>query len=387
MRQTPIKVLFDDSGSARAMERLAASLSADPEVRALMVLGCDANGWTPAEVDPVLSSLSKPVFGGIFPKIIHGQCALDRGVLVIGLPCQADIHVIPALSDPAADYEAALEAAAAEWTVGGGTFVVFVDGLSKRIAALVEALFAVFGLGQNYVGGGAGSLSFAQKPCLITPSGLAADAALLVRLAIESGVGVAHGWQPFGESMKATETEHNTVLSLDWHPARERYQQLVEAHSGRSFTTDSFFDLAKSYPLGISRLDGEVVVRDPLTTDARGGLVCVGEVPAGSFVYLLHGTPENLVAAAAYARRMAAETAAPRAAAPTPAFFIDCISRALFLEDRLGEELAAAAGGGDLFGAMTLGEIANSSRAYLEFYNKTAVVALLAPSAGRRGRS
>jgi hypothetical protein len=65
----------------------------------------------------------------------------------------------------------------------------------------------------------------------------------------------------------------------------------------------------------------------------------------------------------------------------------DCISRALFLEDRLGEELAAAAGGGDLFGAMTLGEIANSSRAYLEFYNKTAVVALLSPSAGRRGRS
>ena len=58
-------------------------------------------------------------------------------------------------------------------------------------------------------------------------------------------------------------------------------------------------------------------------------------------------------------------------------FFIDCISRVLFLKDRFPEEIHAVRHKGlPLFGACTIGEIANSGKDYLEFYNKTAVVAI-----------
>jgi len=60
----------------------------------------------------------------------------------------------------------------------------------------------------------------------------------------------------------------------------------------------------------------------------------------------------------------------------------DCISRALFLQDHFAQELAAVAQGqSPLFGALTIGEIANSGRSYLEFFNKTTVVARLGETA------
>ena len=59
-------------------------------------------------------------------------------------------------------------------------------------------------------------------------------------------------------------------------------------------------------------------------------------------------------------------------------FFIDCISRVLFLEGDFEQELQAVSRSGiPLIGALTLGEIANSRNDYLEFYNKTSVVGVL----------
>jgi hypothetical protein len=59
---------------------------------------------------------------------------------------------------------------------------------------------------------------------------------------------------------------------------------------------------------------------------------------------------------------------------------IDCISRSLFLGTDFQRELAAIDDGLPMVGALTLGEIANSGRDFLEFYNKTAVVGLIATS-------
>jgi hypothetical protein len=375
-----MRVLYEAQGGVEHFERLAASLITDPEVEGLMVLACDANAWTPTVLNPVLKALSKPVFGGVFPQIIHNGRNEEKGTLVIGLPRCPEPICIRELSDLSTDYTALLEPWADRWAVhtdsGEDSLIVFVDGLSKRISALVESLFDCFGLERNFIGGGVGSLSFIQRPCLITPDGLIADAALVVRLPMGCGVGVAHGWQPISDSMKVTEADCNVIQSLDWQPAFEVYRQLVEAHSGRVLTPGNFFNIAKSYPFGINKMDSELVVRDPLMPDDAQGLVCVGEVPKGSFVRLLHGSPESLIAAAARARVLAEQSTPPLTGTEPVVFFIDCISRALFLGDRIVDELQTAAAGRTLFGAMTLGEIANNGKEYLEFYNKTSVLAM-----------
>lgn len=374
-------VQFDSQGSVEALAASLRTMEKDPTVQGILVLACDGNEWPPETVDPILKNASKPILGGIFPQIIYDHSNQERGTILVGLPTAPDVAVVSQLSSPDADYSSVLAPYATAWTgkadSQADTLLVFVDGLSTRIAALVESLFYCFGLERNILGGGAGSLSFIQKPCLLTPSGLLGDAALVARLPMRSGIGVSHGWQPISNSMKVTAANYNVIQSLDSRPAYEVYRELVEAHSGRTFTDTNFFDIAKGYPFGINKLGGEVVVRDPLQVDDNQGLICVGEVPKDSFVRILSGTPESLIAAAATARDLALQSAPGPNVDQLTGFFIDCISRVLFLGDRIKDELNTAGGDGPLFGALTLGEIANTGRDYLEFYNKTAVVALL----------
>ncbi|SPF40896.1 hypothetical protein SBDP1_320012 [Syntrophobacter sp. SbD1] len=76
-------------------------------------------------------------------------------------------------------------------------------------------------------------------------------------------------------------------------------------------------------------------------------------------------------------RRLALE-AFPDKCEPGLKIIMDCISRVLFLGDRFREEIEVVNHGTrPTIGACTIGEIGNCGTEYLEFYNKTAVVAVL----------
>ncbi|NCA83897.1 MAG: histidine kinase, partial [Opitutae bacterium] len=344
------------------------------EVRSLLALSCEKNGFAPELVDGTLRSCPKPVFGGVFPGVVFGGAHYSRGTVMVGLSSPVRVVGVRNIDAEEAGYEETLER---EAVFAGGPrsmCFVFVDGMSRRISAFTEALFNAFGPSLNYVGGGAGALS-GRKPCLFTPDGMIENAAIVVFTDIPGGVGAAHGWSPVSVPIKVTGSRMNVIDTLNWEPAFEIYRRIVESHSGRSFASNKFFDLAKGYPLGIGRLDAEFVVRDPLMNIGES-LVCVGEVPEGSFVSVLHGDAESLLKGAVRAEEIARESF-PAKAAPRALFLADCVSRALFLEDDFPRELAALAGPEPLFGALTVGEIANNGREYLEFYNKTAAVAIL----------
>lgn len=364
----------DREGDAATLHAMLARVAAAPEVGLVLVLACDANGFTPAQLDPALHACAKPLLGGVFPQIMVAREKLERGSIVAGLRCRASVLTVRDLSASGTDFEGLL--ADALLPAGtGGTMFAFVDGLARRIGDLIEALFNTHGLEIDYIGGGAGSLSLQRTPCILGNQGMLGDAAVLALTDIVAGVGVAHGWQSVSGPYKVTESDRNTLISLDWRPAFDVYREVVEAHAGKRFADHAFFDLAKAYPFGIARLDDEMVVRDPLIEDA-GRLVCVGELPRGAYVHILHGDPTSLVAAAAHAASLGAQAYRGSEGGET-LLFVDCISRVLFLGDGFGAELDAVNRGVPLIGALTLGEIANSGREYLEFYNKTAVVGLI----------
>ena len=80
------------------------------ELGAILVVVCDYDGCGPDVVDPVLRECNKPVFGGMFPRLIHGPSLLQQGMIVVGLPYAVDVKVVRGLSDQAADYEDAIDA-------------------------------------------------------------------------------------------------------------------------------------------------------------------------------------------------------------------------------------------------------------------------------------
>jgi hypothetical protein len=372
----PMKILLDKTGTAEALENLLMTAQADSDVQALLIMACDANEFTKEQIDPILNKINKPVFGGIFPEIMHQTSKLEKGTIVAGFSNSAEIHIIPNLSDMDVNYEDILDEQIPD-SPHARTMFVFVDGLAQRISALIDSLFNIFGLEMNYIGGGAGSLSFVQKPVLFTNEGLMQDAAILALTDIPSGVGVNHGWTDIGGPFKVTESDCNVIKTLDWKPAFQVYKEVVEKHSGKRFTENNFFDIAKGYPFGLSKIGAEKIVRDPLSIDTNEYMICVGEVPQDVFIHILNGNTETLVNAAKKALTLAVESFTP-GVAQKATFFIDCISRVLFLDNEFSKELHAVYNESvPLIGALTLGEIANNGKDYLEFYNKTAVIGVL----------
>ena len=346
----------------------------------ILIFGCDQNQWPTDQFNALMQGTHTSVLGGIFPAVSRDAQRHEKGAVLIGLEERADTALITGMSSPEADYEQQLLDQIEQWDHASTetTLIVLVDGLARRISRLVEDLFFTFGLENNFVGGGAGSLSFEQKPCIVTPNGLEVDVALIMQLPRASAIGVTHGWTAISEALEVTEADRNVIKTLNWKPAFEAYKAVVDAHSPNPMEKAAFFDTAKSYPLGLQKLDGEIVVRDPLLVQNESELVCVGEVPQGAFVRILNGNPDSLLEAAREARLLVSSSAA---GADNQLLLFDCISRALFLGDGIDDELKALTQGEPSVGAFTLGEIANSGQDYLEFLNKTTVLARLAKPA------
>ncbi len=335
-----------------------------------------AEGGEPdlAGIQGALRQAGIPSFGGLFPGVIWDARQRERGVILARLPLHQPPALITGLGQ--GGYEERLRALADQLGDDPATALILVDGLSPRLGALMHALYAAFGEGVTYLGGGAGSLSLQPTPCVFTGEGLAGDAMVLALLDLPARLGVRHGWIPVGQPLLSTQTQGNRIRELNWQPAYELYRDAVQRDGGAAPNRDAFFDVAKGYPFGIYREGAEPVVRDPIAVEGSD-ILCVGEVPENALLQVLHGEPDRLIAAA----RRAAQDSAIQGG--ENAFVVDCISRVIFLEDRFREELEAVRDGmalpadRTLPGILSLGEIASNGDQYLELFNKTIVVGQL----------
>ena len=340
-----------------------------PSVSGLLVLAASDDTGTSPAVDEALRQCPVPVFGGRFPGILFEGDHYDQGAVVVSLSAEPTTTVVTELSDPETRVRDQLNEQVAEPC--DTTAFVFVDGFADRIEALCQRLFESYGVECTFVGGGAGSLSGPQTPCLFTGEGVIEDGAVLATVEAPSSIGVSHGWEEVDGPFRVNRADGGTLSMLGSESALTVYRRIVEADSGRSLSEAEFFEVAKSYPFGISRLNEEKIVRDPFSVEADGAINCFGEIPEGEFIHVLTGDRNSVIEAADDATRAALASAG---AGPLVAF--DCISRRLYLDEAFDEELVAIGEPGDpAVGALTIGEIANGDDGHLQFYNKTVVVA------------
>ena len=277
-----------------------------------------ANEWGPHEIDPLVKNQRLPIFGGIYPKLLMGNEVLERGALLLGVTAEPHIAIVPGLSDPQTDFEDAIDYAIGseydyEETITdfssysrigafGQTTLVFFDGLATRISPFVEGLFNILGVEENYIGGGAGSPTLEPMPCLITPAGVIADAAMMVGLNWHSGIGVAHGWERASGPFIVTEANGPRVKSLNWRPAVDVYCEAIAAVTGEAVSAENLLSLATKYPLGLTRLGGDYIVRDAMKIDGDE-IIFMGDVPVQSHVDLLHGDKKQIIEATKAAQK------------------------------------------------------------------------------------
>jgi len=162
------------------------------------------------------------------------------------------------------------------------------------------------------------------------------------------------------------------------------YRGVVERDMQVKMTPENFYQVAGAYPFALRKHEQEAVVRCAVAVGEGGSLVCVGDVPENAVLSILKGEPAQLVQAAGRAARDARPHDPSQV---THTLVADCISRAYLLGDRFPEEMAAineglgaSARACSPLGVLTLGEIASHGEGYLEYFNKTCVVASLGAS-------
>ena len=331
-------------------------------------------------VTEMISALNRKgivFFGGIFPNIIYGDRKYDEGAIMEILPVLEKPFLIKGLDTE----DIILPNFEKEITEGRDkdyAAIIILDGLTSNISLFLAKLFNRLGNLVHYFGGGAGSLTMKQDPCVFTAEGFVQDAAIVTFVKLRTILGVRHGWKQIMGPVVATKTRKNVIMELNWRNAFEVYREVVDADSGTRLTKKDFFNTAKAYPFGIYSEGGEDIVRESIAVNEKGELVCVGEVPENAMLSILKGTKSSLIQAAGQAIESCRH---PDGRKIRCCLVIDCISRVLFLEDDFTEELATVQAGigsisADIIpeGILTLGEISSYGAGIPEFLNKSIVV-------------
>lgn len=365
--------IYIPKNNCKQLTSVLNQLHLDDSVKSVLFLMADEDKYSKLEIEPLLHSFRKPLIGGIFPELIYKGKRVKNGVLLISLSFKLTTQIFN-LSDTQENYLEQLENIQKESTVSPSSLFVFMDALSGRKDVFIEALFNFYGINSTYIGGGTGSLKFNNFPSIISNEGIFENAAVIGWSSKKIALGVAHGWHAISAPLKVTKSSANKITEINWLPAFQVYKEIVEKHSGSKFMDSNFFEIAKSYPLGIAKLDSENVVRDPFKI-TNNTIHLIDNINEGEYVEILHGDMESLLAGAKNAREKAFSKVEKRTDSNF-VFCIDCISRALYMQQDYSKELDIISEGVETSGILSIGEIANSEDSFLEIYNKTIVFSI-----------
>ncbi len=355
----------------KGIEDLTNALTAfqkEVSIKGFLLFGADKNRPTTESLEAALQRNDKPLLGGFFPEIIADGDRREEGFVLV--PLYNELSVICFDSNSLETVEDQLTSWVNQSENEIKSVFCFVNALWHKKTDFMQALYNELGPFVNYLGGGAGSLSFQSFKCIFCNQKVHEHAAVLGAIQTAMTIGVAHGWQSISEPIKVTETKGNTVVSLNWKPAFEVYSALVQEHSKQRICDDNFFDVAKSYTLGLVKLDEEMIIRDPYAAE-NGVMHIVDEVPQGEYIRIMHGDMPSLLEGA----RQAVKSLSDQYTIDESTYLcIDCISRVLFMQDEFSSELDILNANQITNGVLSIGEIANSGNSSLALFNKTVVV-------------
>ncbi len=368
------KIKFFDGQELKGWQPFLKELSKDDAEGILLFVG-EETPFDYKKLQPLLETIDIEVCGGIFPEVIYNDSLYKQGVVGCAFQSPVSIEVIKDLSRFKGDF---LRDFISENTE---SLLILSDGWADNMPLLIETLYENNIKERNFIGGAAGSLTDIHKPSLFTQDDFFAGGAIIAAIEDYISVGINHGLQSIFEPAIASSIDKKIIKSINWEPAFEYYKRIVEQDADIKFTADNFLEIAKSYPIGMLKYDKEIILRCPVSVGEDNSIVVRSEMTENSVLVIMKGYPDKLIAAAGTAAeqaRIAFES--KKKISPGKAFIVECLSRALFLEDRFNDELKIIANraGNDvlLFGFLSLGEIASTGDKYIELYNKTVVIGM-----------
>jgi Uncharacterized conserved protein len=332
----------------------------------LMIMVGEKSAQNINELIEYLNNKNVKFFGGIYPRLLVGNRSYSEGFIIQKYEPIYTAMVLPYLMRFKLDLE----------SLSNCTAIVLVDGLSSKMKDLADTVYNKLENNVKYIGGGAGFYDLNHRPCIFDNKGLFSDVLYICIVRSDAKIAVKHGWNKLEGPFVVKESAQNTLAQLDGYSAFEVYKDVIEEHENIRLLKQDFFIYAKDHPFGIVKENqADIIVRDPIMVNDNDEIVCVADIPQGSEVYVLKGDVNTLLSSSL---QIAEQCAAMAPKNYIPLLF-DCISRAMFLEERFEEELKNIQNklSFTVEGALSIGEIASESNGQLVIHNKSTILGLL----------
>jgi hypothetical protein len=322
-----------------------------------------------------------PLVGGIFPALVARQGFCAEGVWLLRLDEMIPAFLLPELNagepDAAAKIARAVEPALAAFdpSVAKPTLYLIFDGLIPNIASILDGLYLRLADRVNYAGVNAGSETFQSMPCVFDGERVIGNGVLGMLLPGNATTFLEHGYPAPERVMSATSTAGNRILSIDWRPAFDAYQEIIKSEYGIDLTRENFYQYAVHFPFGILRANKEVVVRIPVALTDDGSLLCVGEVPENAMLVLLRAPSADAGHCIAHLAQELEAANGPLRNRGLLTFY--CAGRRMHLGDDAARELAelhARTGVAIMAGALSLGELGSTHAWGYPLFHNAALV-------------
>lgn len=306
------------------------------------------------------------IFGGVFAKLLVGSKARSDGFIVNVFNAACCSRVLPLTFRINANLQPDKQY----------TAFVLADGLSEYLKNLTDTVYNRFGDSVKYIGGGAGFYNLDRKPCIFDNSGVYKDAAYVCVVENEMLMAVEHGWKKLQGPLNVTSANGNELMEINYYNAFEVYRDIIRDESDITISKEGFFTYAKDYPFGIIQEgSNEIIIRDPIKLNEMDSIICVANIPNKCELYIMGGNADSLLRSS----EKLAEYCAKNVTKDDKIFVFDCISRAMFLDDKFQTEIANIQSKLPIFleGALSISEFASGQKGELLIHNKSTIIGVL----------
>lgn len=301
--------------------------------------------------------------GAVFPMIFyHSTLYVDKAFV-----CELsdDIHIDIICND---EFEDSCDEC--------HTYMVFADGLDNHINSKLEKIFSNTPENAVMFGAGCGKTTMINKNIIYNGKRFTQNAIISLKSPKKCAIGVNHGYIAKKDFFVITEASETTIKCIDGQDAFSYYKNYIKKNFDLEVTQENLFFIGLKHPFMFACTYGEKIVRIPTTTDGKV-LHMVGEINQDTIASIGTINDKDLVDAALKSIAIAKEGVIGK---PSFCIVYSCLGREKYSHENFVKELEAiseACSNVDVIGALSIGEIANTSQFNLEFYNSTCVVGVM----------
>lgn len=300
-----------------------------------------------------------PWYGVVFPKIFLGENLYEDKAFLCTLSKDLDIDFVKDEEELSC--------------LDCKTYMVLVDGMDSHVNTKLERLFSQSPQDAFMFGAGAGRANMDNKRCMFDGNSFVQEGVIVLSSHVKLSLGVKHGYNSNDDFHIITASNGNIIEKIDGMDAFVLYQKLIKEKFDVALDAENIFSVGLRFPLMFERTFGEKIVRIPVKTDGAS-LYMVGEVEQGTVFCIGTVSETELIAAAQESVTFANKNLENK---PALCIVFSCLGREQYLNEHFQEELKIinlASENAKIIGALSMGEISNSSNDNLEFYNCTCVV-------------